>query len=418
MALLLVGIDVSRDRHHVVFTNAEATARWGRLTVPNDASGAAELMAAIEAQVQAQGCATVRVGLEATGVYAWHLALALSQPTDPPRPWTVYLLQPRTVHRHAAARPSKAPKTDRQDPWRVAEVLSQPAWLPHPFRVAERTLALQRLTRHRRHLVQQLTRLKNYAASYLFLKANGLVIRDALDLWGAAAEALLLEYQTVEELAEAPLDTLVTRLQAAGHGRFADPDAVAHAVHQAAQASFQLPGRLKEPVHQIVHGTFQDLRYVTAQLKAVDARIAREPLARTNRLLTVPGIGPVYGAGIVAEIPDIAWFPDDDHLAQFAGLTWPAWQSGQFTATETPLARTGNGYLRHYLVEAANSVRRHDAQYAAFYARKYHEATQHAHKRAVVLPARKLPRLVFALLRDDRAYDPTHRSVRRDRPSA
>ena len=42
LAILLVGIDVSRDRHHVVFTSAEATARWGRLTVPNDAGGAAE----------------------------------------------------------------------------------------------------------------------------------------------------------------------------------------------------------------------------------------------------------------------------------------------------------------------------------------------------------------------------------------
>jgi len=82
------------------------------------------------------------------------------------------------------------------------------------------------------------------------------------------------------------------------------------------------------------------------------------------------------------------------------------------------LARTGNGYLRHHLVGAANSVRRHDAPYAAFYARKYQKATQHAHKRAVVLTARKMTRLVFAVLRDDRAYDPRHRPVRRGRPSA
>ncbi len=208
-----------------------------------------------------------------------------------------------------------------------------------------------------RHLVQQLPRLKNYAARSLFVKAIGLVIQDALDLWAASGETLGLEYLTVEDLAASALATRVTRLQAVGHGRFAELDTVARAVHQAAQALFQLPGRLKEPVHQIMHGTFQDLRYVTAQLKAVDARIAREPLARSNRLLTVPGIGPVYGAGIVAEIPDITWFPDDDHLAQFAGLAWPAWQSGQCTATETPLARTGNGYL-HQGSATRPSVRR------------------------------------------------------------
>ena len=76
------------------------------------------------------------------------------------------------------------------------------------------------------------------------------------------------------------------------------------------------------------------------------------------------------------------------------------------------MARTGNTYLRHYLVEAANSVRRHDATYAAYYQRKLTESTPPAHHRALVLTARKLTRLVVALLRDDRAYDPAHRPVR------
>jgi len=62
----------------------------------------------------------VRIGGEATGVYAWHLALGLNQPTDPPRPWTVYLLQPRTVHRDAATFASKRANTDRQNRWRIA----------------------------------------------------------------------------------------------------------------------------------------------------------------------------------------------------------------------------------------------------------------------------------------------------------
>ena len=77
------------------------------------------------------------------------------------------------------------------------------------------------------------------------------------------------------------------------------------------------------------------------------------------------------------------------------------------------MARTGNVYLRHYVVAAANSVRQHDAGFAAYYAKKYDEAAEHKHKRAQVLTARKLLRLAFALLRDDRAYDPTHVPTRR-----
>ena len=80
----------------------------------------------------------------------------------------------RTIHRHATTFARKRAKTDRQDPWRITEVVSQPAWLPHPLQVAARTLDWQRLTRHRPHVVRRLTRHTNDAARDLFLTANGL----------------------------------------------------------------------------------------------------------------------------------------------------------------------------------------------------------------------------------------------------
>lgn len=119
----------------------------------------------------------------------------------------------------------------------------------------------------------------------------------------------------------------------------------------------------------------------------------------------------MFAAGILAEIGDPGLYQSDDQLAQFAGLTWQAAQSGQLTREDRPLARTGNAYLRYDLVEAANSVRRHDPRYATYYAQQVAEITQFAHRGALVLTARKLTRLVFALLRDDRAYNPEHRSA-------
>lgn len=40
----------------------------------------------------------------------------------------------------------------------------------------------------------------------------------------------------------------------------------------------------------------------------------------------------------------------------------------------------------------------HDAEYQAFYQKKYNEVRSHQHKRAIVLTARKLVRLVVRLL--------------------
>ena len=62
------------------------------------------------------------------------------------------------------------------------------------------------------------------------------------------------------------------------------------------------------------------------------------------------------------------------------------------------MMHSGNKYLRYYFVEAANSLRLHNEEFAAYYQTKYREATKHHHKRACVLSARKLVRLVFSLL--------------------
>ena len=60
----------------------------------------------------------------------------------------------------------------------------------------------------------------------------------------------------------------------------------------------------------------------------------------------------------------------------------------------------------YYLLEAANSVRRCDSEFRRYYDLKYKEVNRHQHKRALALTARKLVRLVFRLLKDNRLYKP------------
>lgn len=125
-----------------------------------------------------------------------------------------------------------------------------------------------------------------------------------------------------------------------------------------------------------------------------------------NTLISIKGIGPVYTAGILAEVGDVTRFKDQAALANYAGLSWSRHQSGKFEAEHTYLVHSGNRYLRHYLIEATNHVRKHDPELKAFYARKFDETTRTKHKRALVLTARKFVRVVYALLRDNRIYIP------------
>jgi len=126
--------------------------------------------------------------------------------------------------------------------------------------------------------------------------------------------------------------------------------------------------------------------------------------------MSIPGIGKVYCAGILAEIGQIERFEDQAKLAKYAGLYWKRKQSGSYESERTSLTRTGNHYLRYYLIEAANSVRRYEPVYNEYYQKKYNEVPRYQHKRALVLTARKLVRLVDVLLRNHQLYTP-ERSV-------
>ena len=126
-----------------------------------------------------------------------------------------------------------------------------------------------------------------------------------------------------------------------------------------------------------------------------------------HSLDTIPGFGPVFSGGIVTEIGDVARFDyNQAKVTKYAGLKWRKTKLADFQAEETRLTRTGNRYLRYYLCEAANRVRQCAPEYTAYYDRKFHEVRKHQHKRAIVLTARKLVRLVVRLLTTNELYRP------------
>jgi hypothetical protein len=224
----------------------------------------------------------------------------------------------------------------------------------------------------------------------------------------------VLEVFTTEELAQRPLDELAAYLESQGRGCCSAPQTLASTWQRAARDSY----RLDEPLTLVLGTTMATIKTLQAQLKAVDATIARQLQAIPQLLDAVPGLGPVWTAGLIAEIGDIQRFADDGANAQYAGLVWNVHESGHFQAEDTGMAKAGNTYLRYYLVEAANSVRMHCSEYSADYQTKLAQPTKHAHKRALVLTDRKLVRLVagthsWVLLRTDTRYQSLEH--RRDR---
>jgi transposase len=415
-----VGLDVSQDEVVACLLlpdGREAARRW---TESNTQPGGEALARRLAALAQQHHLRELRIGLEATNLYWWHLACLLkATPLLAGIRHEIYALNPKLVAGLKGAY-ADGGKTARRDAFFIAERL-RIGRLPAPFQVDALYAPLQRLTRFRAHLAQTLAREKNYFLRFLFLKCSAFgQLEPCGDPFGATSLAVLEQF-TTEEVAQMPLEALAAFVQEQGRGRFADPDEVAATLQRAARDSYRLDRVLDEPVTLVLGTTLATLRTLQAHLKAVDKTIARElaaipPPRRT--IDSVPGLGPVWTAGLLAEIGDIHRFADEAAVAKYAGLVWNPRESGTFQAQDTALSKAGNAYLRYYLVEAANSVRLHCAEYHAFYQAKLAQSPEHAHKRALVLTARTLVRLVDALLRAGAVYQAQDRKEGQTRPHA
>ena len=265
--------------------------------------------------------------------------------------------------------------------------------------------ALRTLTRARFDVIQNLTREKQRFANYLFLKCSGMAQDKDIRNTSATTIALMEQFETVDDLANADLEELTAFLDEKGRN-FADPAAKAKAILDAAKGSYRLPKTVNYTVNQAMSVSIASMRALEKQVKVLDKAIEQQFEIIPNTLTSIPGIGKVYSAGIIAEIGDIYRFDSQASVAKFAGLVWHKNQSGDFEAEHSQMIKSGNRYLRYYLLEAANSVRRCDSEFRRYYDLKYHEVNKYQHKRALALTARKLVRLVFRLLKDNRLYIP------------
>lgn len=405
MNQLFVGIDVGSQNNAVYLMKPDGE-KYSSFRMQNNRSGAKLLVEKIVLAVQSQGLESVVIGMEATSIYGDSLVYALHEDGKLGQyPRKIHVLNPKLVNKFKASYP-ELPKNDGVDAFVIADKLRYGRIGKEVCMDDYRCKALQTLTRARFCAVQDLTREKQRFANYLFLKCSGIAQNKDIPNTSATTLALMEHFETADELAYADLDELTAFITKAGRGRFADPEAAAKTVQAAARGSYRLPKTVNDSVNQAMSVSIATMRALDGQIKVLDKAIEQQFEIIPNTLTSIPGIGKVYSAGIIAEICDIHRFQSQASVAKFAGLVWTQHQSGEFEAQDRKLIKSGNRFLRYYLLEAANSVRRCDSEFRRYYDLKYKEVNKHQHKRALALTARKLVRLVFRLLKDDRLYKP------------
>lgn len=405
---LFVGVDIHRKNNVYCWMNVNGREVRPRTSLENNQPGTQAFIQQVAEIMVTDGFDELRVAAEATSWYWFHFFQSLQNDTLLSQwPLELFAINPRLTANFKKSYVD-LDKTDLVDAFTVADRLRWGRDIDNAYTEDPRYLSLRFLTRYRYHVIHTLAREKAYCTAILYLKASEYSREDKQafsNLFGAASRAVLQEFASMEEVAALPFDELVAFLNKQGRGHFADPEQTAHQLQRIAQDSYPLPEALQPAVNLVLSLSLKQITSLETQLVQVDAGIREKMEQIPNTLQTVPGLGPVFAAGILAEIGDAQRFGfDESKVAKYAGFKWRRTESAEFAAEETYLTRTGNPYLRYYFCEAAVSVQRWDKDYGAYYQRKFKEVRKHQHKRATVLTARKLVRLVVRLLASNQPY--------------
>jgi transposase len=160
--------------------------------------------------------------------------------------------------------------------------------------------------------------------------------------------------------------------------------------------------QLPYPYQDFLQNYLQLIDTFKKSIKEVEKDIRKQIQEDKNikLLMTIPGIGFILGAMIMAEIATIDRFYSSSKLASYAGMIPSLHQSGKVCYSGR-ITKQGNKYLRWAFIEASHTAIRKDPGLARFYQKLRFKKGSH---KAIVAVARKLLTYAFQILKTQKPY--------------
>ncbi len=163
--------------------------------------------------------------------------------------------------------------------------------------------------------------------------------------------------------------------------------------------------RLKEVATGVMlHDSFTAVLAVLGEeIKEIEHHMGEYETETQKLLASIPGVGKVTSAVLVAFVGNVTRFSTPEKLVAFIGLDSRVFQSGTSVAGKGYISKRGNKYLRHMLFNAAFIARRYNPELGRYHAQKLAEGKHYFS--ALCAVERKLIHLIYAVWKRGTPYE-------------
>lgn len=387
--MILVGIDVAKDKHDCFIMNSDGEILAKAFTFPNTLEGFNFLYEKICSVSSHQD--KIKVGLEATGHYSYNLLGFLLDKGLP-----TFVINPLHTNLYRKSISLRKTKTDKVDSKTIAMMLLSDVNLKSYSEISYHNEELKSLSRYRFTKVQERAKLKTSVSrlvQILFPELEKLV--PTLHI--PSMYRLLEEYSGASYIASAHLTKLTNLLREASHGHYNRDTAIK--IREAARNSIGsvMPAKSLELKH-----TIKLIRELSSEIDEIDAEIKIMMEEIASPITTIPGISYNMGAMIISEIGDFSRFSSPDKVLAYAGVSPSTYQSGRIDNCYSHMEKRGSRYLRYALFIAAQYVCRWDNTFSEYLSKKRSEGKHYFV--AISHAVKKLVRVIFHLERTRQPY--------------
>ena len=388
--MYIVGIDIGKNHHEASIVSPEGKQIGRSLRFATTHKGADSLMSFIFKNIGNSPCV---FGMEATGHYWYPIYSFLKA-----KGYTIYVINP--IQSDSLRKMYiRQTKNDSIDSFLIAEVIRFGQFGTTSM-ADENILAMRQLCRYRDSVISSRTEIKlriGTIMEQIFPEYE----KQFSSLWVSTSMGILEKYLTPENIENAPIDELFEIIKDKSHNRLTRAKAIS--IKEAAADTFGI--KIAQDAFSFQLKQLIDrMNFLDKQIEALDCQILEYYEKFDCYLHTIPGIGMIAAATILAEIGDINRFKSSSALVAFAGIDPTVRQSGEFSSTHNHMSKRGSPYLRHAIFLAATTCSFHNSPLNAYYKKKREQGKHHLTATGAV--ARKLTTVIYAVLRDGKPYEP------------